>query len=149
MFLFAEKPSEPRPPWNKGKIIGQKPPLKVGEIWSIRARLSVASRTRDLLLFNMAIDSKLRGCDLVSLRVADVTNGGKPASRASIIQQKTGNSVMFEITDGTRVALEDWLLESKLTTRDFLFPCARSKERSYVHEALLAAGQRLGGDDRL
>ena len=66
----------PRVPWNKGKLIGQKPPLKLQEIWGIRIRLQMLGRTRDLALFNLAIDSKLRGCDLVRIRVCDVAHGG-------------------------------------------------------------------------
>ena len=80
---------EPSIPWNKGKLVGQKPPLKLKEIWSIRIRLQIADRKRDLALFNLAIDSKLRSCDLLRLRVRDVTHSGTIASRAMIMQQKT------------------------------------------------------------
>ena len=74
-------------PWNKGKLIGQKPPLKLKEVWAVRIRLQIASRIRDLALFNLAIDSKLRGCDLVQLRVIDVAHGEHVVSRASVMQQ--------------------------------------------------------------
>ncbi len=85
-------------PWNKGKLIGQKPPLKLPEIWSIRIRLEMGSRVRDLALFNLAIDSKLRSCDLVKLRVSDIAHGSHILKRAMIMQQKTQSPVQFEIT---------------------------------------------------
>ncbi len=75
-------------PWNKGKLIGQKPPLKLKEIWAIRIRLQLANRICDLALFNLAIDSKLRGCDLVKLRVLDISHGGVVSKRAMVMQQK-------------------------------------------------------------
>ena len=76
-------------PWNKGKLVGQKPPLKLKEIWAIRIRLQISTRIRDLALFNLAIDSKLRSCDLVKIRVRDISHGTTIASRAMIMQQKT------------------------------------------------------------
>ena len=85
-------------PWNKGKLVGQKLPLKLQEIWAIRVRLQIHGKRRDLALFNLAIDSKLRACDLLSLRVSDVANGGRVGSRAMIMQQKTARPVQFEIT---------------------------------------------------
>ena len=91
-----------RTPWNKGKLTGPKPPLKVREIWAIRIRLQLAERLRDLALFNLAIDSKLRGCDLVALRVRDVAHGGTVAHRAIVLQHKTQQPVQFELTDQTR-----------------------------------------------
>ncbi len=92
-------------PWNKGKLIGQKFPLKLKEIWAIRIRLQLANRTRELALFNLAIDSKLRACDLVQLRVCDVTQGNRVSSRAIVMQQKTHRPVQFEITEQTRESL--------------------------------------------
>lgn len=89
-------------PWNKGKLVGQKAPLKLKEIWSIRIRLELSKRIRDLALFNLAIDSKLRGCDLVKLRVRDISHGSQITARAIITQQKTGLPVHFEITEQTR-----------------------------------------------
>ena len=86
-------------PWNKGKLNGQKPPFKLQEVWAIRTRLELSQRTRDLAIFNLAIDSKLRGCDLVFLRVYDVANGDTVVSRAKIMQKKTKRPVQFEITD--------------------------------------------------
>ena len=93
------------PPWNKGKLIGQKPPLKLQEIWSIRIRLQIDNRIRDLALFNLAIDSKLRSCDLVKLRVKDIAHGWKIAKRAMVLQQKTQTPVQFEITKHTRESI--------------------------------------------
>jgi hypothetical protein len=89
-------------PWNKGKLLGQKPPLKLKEIWAIRIRLQLDHRARELALFNLAIDSKLRGCDLVGLRVHDVVQGSHVAARAIIMQKKTQRPVQFEITEQTR-----------------------------------------------
>jgi len=85
-------------PWNKGKLLGQKPPLKLKEIWAVRIRLQLDYRTRELALFNLAIDSKLRGCDLVGLRVHDVVQGSHVAARAIVMQKKTQRPVQFEIT---------------------------------------------------
>ena len=86
----ANTPSTPSHfPWNKGSLVGQKPSLKLREIWAVRTRLQLAGRTREIALFNLAIDSKLRGCDLVRLRVCDVAHGAHVLSRASVEQQKT------------------------------------------------------------
>ncbi|BCO31164.1 phage integrase [Thiohalobacter sp. COW1] len=116
----------PQPaPWNKGKLVGQKAPLKIRDIWAIRIRLQISQRYRDLALFNLAIDSKLRGCDLVRLRVRDVSHGGHIAARAIIMQQKTQQPVRFEITEVTRDALTRWIAERGLRTDDFLFPSRR------------------------
>jgi hypothetical protein len=92
-------------PWNQGRIIGAKPPLKPKHIWGIRQQLKSGNRVRDLALFNCAIDAKLRGCDLVKLRVGDIAPGGALRQRATVIQQKTGRPVPFEITEPTREAL--------------------------------------------
>ena len=92
-------------PWNKGKLLGQKPPLKLKEIWAIRIRLQLDRRLRELALFNLAIDSKLRGCDLVGLRVRDVVQGSHVAARAIVMQKKTQRPVQFEITEQTRDAV--------------------------------------------
>src|SRR5260370_7004513 len=89
-------------PWNKGKLLGQKPPLKLKEIWAIRIRLQLDHRTRELALFNLAIDSKLRGCDLVGLRVHDVVQGSHVAARAIVMQKKTQRPLQSHITDPTR-----------------------------------------------
>lgn len=109
-------------PWNKGKIVGQKLPLRLHEIYAIRIRLQLARRTRDLALFNLAVDSKLRACDLVRLRVQDVANGGQVQPRAIVMQQKTKRPVQFEITEQTRASIMDWIHRSGRTAGDFLFP---------------------------
>lgn len=108
-------------PWNKGKLIGQKPPLKLKEIWGIRIRLEIAGKSRDLALFNLAIDSKLRACDLVSLKVSDIIHGNQVASRAIIMQQKTKRPVQFEITKQTRESLEAWIKKFQLRPNEYLF----------------------------
>jgi integrase len=104
-----------REPWNKGKLVGQKAPFKVKEIWAIRVRLQLANRRRELALFNLAIDSKLRACDLVRLRDRDVCHGGGMASRAIVLQQKTQRPVQFEITEPTREAVGAWIGRAGLT----------------------------------
>jgi integrase len=109
-------------PWNKGRLTGQKRPLKPREVWTIRVRLQLEQRRRDLALFNLAIDSKLRGCDLVRLRVSDVSVGGRVQDRATVIQRKTGRPVQFEITEQTRAALREWLDGTALTSNQYLFP---------------------------
>ena len=108
-------------PWNKGKIIGQRKPLKVSHIWGIRIRLELEDKIRDLALFNLALDSKLRGCDLVKLKVSDVAYGQSVSPRAHIIQQKTDTPVQFEITKGTRESIQQWIDKAKLKSSDFLF----------------------------
>jgi integrase len=113
---------KPRGPWNKGKLIGQKRPLKPQEIWAIRTRLQLNNQTRDLALFNLALDSKLRGCDLVALKVADIAQGGDVQSRAQVVQQKTGRPVPFEITLQARQTVENWIRKAKLEPTDYLFP---------------------------
>src|ERR1700761_2579163 len=111
-----------RIPWNKGKLTGQKPPLKLREIWAIRIRLQLSARVRDLAMFNLAIDSKLRACDLTKLRVCDVCHGYVVASRTTIMQQKTQRPVQFEITEQTRDSVEAWIKAAALVPGDFLFP---------------------------
>jgi integrase len=109
-------------PWNKGRLIGQKPPLKLAEIWTVRTALQTAGKTRDLALFNLALDSKLRGCDLVSLRVRDVAHEDQIVPRASIVQHKTHQPVRFELTEQTRDALRAWIAQRHLGAEDYLFP---------------------------
>ena len=109
-------------PWNKGKIVGQKAPLKLKDIWAIRIRLQLGHRTRELALFDLGLDSKLRACDLVRLRVRDVCHGDRVSTRAIVLQQKTSQPVQFEITQPTRDAIGEWMKEAALTPDDFLFP---------------------------
>lgn len=108
-------------PWNKDRIIGQKRPFQISHIWGIRIRLELEGETRDLALFNMALDSKLRGCDLVKLKVSDVAYGGSVSSRATVLQQKTGSPVQFEITKGTREAVSALIKLGNLHSKDYLF----------------------------
>jgi integrase len=109
-------------PWNKGQLVGQKAPLKLKEIWAIRVRLQIGNRTRELALFNLAIDSKLRSCDLVKLRVRDVCHGSLVAARAMVVQQKTQQPVQFEITEQTRESLLAWIRRAGRHSDDYQFP---------------------------
>lgn len=109
-------------PWNTGKLVGQKAPLKLKEIWAIRIRLQLANHIRELALFNLAIDSKLRSCDLVKLRVQDIAHSSQVAKRARVMQQKTYMSVQFEITEQTRDALSKWISHAGIHHDDHLFP---------------------------
>jgi integrase len=108
-------------PWNKGKIVGAKPPLRPKHVWSIRTKLQVEGRVRDLALFNLAIDSKLRGCDVVALRVDDIAPSGYAADRASVRQKKTGRPVKFELTEATRQAVDDYLKATGKKPGEYLF----------------------------
>ena len=103
-----------RAPWNKGKLIGAKPPLRPKHVWAIRTRLMIEGRSRDLAMFNLAIDSKLRGCDVVALKVEDVAPNGYAIDRATIRQRKTGRPVKFELTEQTRGLSLNGLPESDL-----------------------------------
>lgn len=111
-----------RTAWNQGLIVGQKRPLKLREIWEIRIRLKISGNSRNLALFDLALDSKLRGCDLISLLVADVATAGRVSSRATIIQRKTQKPVQFEITRQTRDSLTTWIAEKQLRCSNYLFP---------------------------
>ena len=109
-------------PWNKGKLVGQKAPLKPKEVWAIRARLQMENRAREVALFDLGIDSKLRACDLVKLRVRDVCQGERVAGRATVLQQKTQRPVQFEISPATRLAVEAWIRKAGLKPDDYRFP---------------------------
>jgi integrase len=126
--MNPENQTQRHMPWNKGKLAGQKSPLKLKEIWAIRIRLQMAKNTRELALFNLAIDSKLRGCDLVNLKVCDVAQGGRVSSRAIIMQQKTHRPVQFEITEQTRDSLANWISQAQLKSDEYLF-------RSRIHDS--------------
>ncbi len=115
---------------SKGKMVGNKPPLQPKHVWAIRTQLQLAGKRRDLTLFNLAIDSKLRGCDLVSLRVDDVAPHGYAIDRATVRQRKTGRPVKFEITEQTRQAIDDFLAESGKRPGEFLFTGRRGKDRN-------------------
>ena len=118
----STKTDERVTPWNKGKLLGQKPPLKLKEIWAIRIRLQLDHRTRELALLNLAIDSKLRGCDLVALRVHDVVQGSHVVNRAIVMQKTTQRPVQFELTEQTRDAVDAWIRTAHLKPEQFLFP---------------------------
>jgi hypothetical protein len=108
-----------RSPWNKGKLTGAKPPLLIKHVWSIRTKLQIAGRTRDLAMFNLAIDSKLRGCDVVALKVEDVASSGYAVDRATVRQKKTGQPVRFELSEQTRQAVDDYLGARGITQLPF------------------------------
>ena len=120
-----------RSAWNKGRIIGQKRPLLPKHVWAIRVRLEIANRVRDLALFNTAIDSKLRGCDLVKIKVADVFAAGQVKERASITQSKTRQPVRFEITEGTRKSIAAWLQDPVMIGSEYLWP-GRFHDRPHI-----------------
>lgn len=109
-------------PWNKGKLVGQKLPLKLKDIWAIRIHLQFGKRIRDLALFNLAIDSKLRGCDLVDLRVCDIAHGNQVMPRAMVMQRKTKRPAQFELTELTREAVAAWIAKAGLKAEEYLFP---------------------------
>src|SRR5262245_27128147 len=110
-----------RQPWNKSKLIGAKPPLRASHVWSIRTKLQLEGRTRDLALFSLAIDSKLRGCDVVAVRVDDVAPNGYTLDRATVRQKKTGRPVPFELTEQTRQAIDEYLRVTRMKAGEFLF----------------------------
>ena len=120
-----------RPDWNKGRIVGLKRPLLPKHVWAIRVRLEIAGNHRDLAPFNLAIDSKLRECDLVKLKVADVFVAGQVKERTSITQSKTQKPVRFEITEGTRNSLVRWMDEPLMIGSEFLWP-GRLHERLHI-----------------
>ena len=126
-----------RVPWNKGKLTGAKPPLRPKHVWSIRTKLQIEGRARDLAMFNLAIDSKLRGCDVVTIRVEDVAAGGYTADRATVRQKKTGRPVRFELSEQTRQAVDDYLKATAKRPGEFLFtgrrdPCRNITTRQYA-----------------
>ena len=129
-MYFSEKQLK-REPWNKGKLIGQKLPLKQEHIWAIRTRLEMAGKIRDLALFNLALDSKLRGCDLVKLMVRDIARNSEVMVRAQVIQQKTQHPVIFEIIRRTRETLANWIASRTLSSLEYLFP-SRSKSGGHI-----------------
>ncbi len=133
-----------RTPWNKGKLVGPKPPLRPSHVWSIRTKLQMDDRKRDLALFNFAIDSKLRGCDVVAVRVEDVAPGGYAMDRATIRQKKTGRPVRFEMTDQTRLAIDDYLRLTGRKPGQLLFAGRGDSVRAIDDSAVCAAGARMG-----
>lgn len=133
-------PSAPkRVPWNKGKLIGAKPPLQPKHVWSIRTKLEVAGRVRDLAMFNLAIDSKLRGCDVVAVKVDDIAPSGSAVERATVRQKKTGHPVRFELSEQTRQAVDDYLKTATKAAGDFLFTGRRGSSMSTRQYARLVS----------
>lgn len=121
-IIHSKTHDQTREPWNKGKVIGARPPLRPKHVWAVRTRLQLSNRIRDLALFNLAIDSKLRGCDVVGLKVVDVAPHGYALDRASVRQRKTGKPVRFEITEQTRHAIDDYLSQRGGASGPYLFP---------------------------
>ena len=119
-----------RLPWNKGKLTGAKPPLRPKHVWSIRTKLQIEGRARDLAMFNLAIDSKLRGCDVVAIRVEDVAASGYTADRATVRERKTGQPVRFELSEQTRHAIDDYLKVANKRPGEFLFTGRRGANTS-------------------
>ena len=119
-------PTPKRAPWNKGRLIGAKPPLRQKHVWAIRTMLQVERSKRDLAMFNLAIDSKLRGCDVVAVTIDDVAPNGYAIDRATVRQRKTGRPVRFELTEQTRQAVDDYLKVSRKKPGEFLFTGPKS-----------------------
>src|ERR1700679_4084059 len=134
--MRAPRPSVYR--GNKGKLTGAKPPLRPKHVWSIRTKLQIEGRARDLALFNLAIDSKLRGCDVVSIRVEDVAAGGYAADRAIVRQKKAGRPVRFELSEQTRQAVDDYLKAADKRPGEFLFVGRRGPNRTSSARPLTA-----------
>jgi integrase len=128
-------------PWNKGRLVGQKRPLRPKEVWAIRVRLQIKRNKRDLAMFNLAIDSKLRGCDLVSLRIDDIAVGYHARDRATIVQHKTGRPVQFEITEQTRASLQEWLTSTSFRAAFTSGPMCR---RANTHASSMAGSRAPG-----
>ena len=123
----SETPKSKRIPWNKGKLTGAKPPLRQKHVWAIRTKLQIEQRPRDLALFNLAIDSKLRGCDIVALKVEDVAPNGYCVDRASVRQRKTRRPVRFELTEQTRRAVDGYVKAASKESGEFLFTACRNQ----------------------
>src|SRR6266550_4061020 len=147
---MAEDPPMPvrvspsRQPWNKGLLVGQKKPLEPKHVWSIRVRLEIAGSKRDLAIFNLAIDSKLRACDLVKLRLDDICLGANVRRRATIVQKKTGRPVQFEITEQSRSSVEAWLPMLRATGSRYLFPSRLHASPHNINPSICPAGASLG-----
>ena len=132
--------------WNKGKLVGAKPPLRPKHVWAIRTKLQVEGDLRELAMFNLAIDSKLRGCDVVALKVDDVAPNGYAVERATVRQKKTGQPVKFELTEQTRQAIDEYLKATGMKGGEFLFPSRRNDDRCITtrHYARLVSGWIAG-----
>ena len=124
-------PSPRRDPWNKGRLIGHKRPLKPKDVVTIRVRPQMEGCQRDLAMFNLAIDSKLRGSDLVRVRIGNAFAGGRVCDRATVVQKKTARPVQFEITGQTRSALGEWLAAFDARRGRYLFP-SRFRQKPHL-----------------
>lgn len=127
-MFFIHQNKMPHVPWNKGRLIGQKPPLKPKHVWAIRTKLHMEGQTRDLALFNLAIDSKLRGSDLVQLRVEDIAPNGHIVDRVTVRQQKTSRAVTFEISEHSRSSLGRYFSGFAQVKPVYLFPSRLQNE---------------------
>ena len=128
--VIATPTSPKRVPWNKGKLTGAKLPLRPKYVWAIRTKFQIEGRVRDLAMFNLAIDSKLRGCDVVAIRVEDVAASGYTANRATVRQKKTGRPVRFELSEQTRQAIDDYQKAINKRPGEFLFTGRRGPQNS-------------------
>ncbi|WP_337220113.1 tyrosine-type recombinase/integrase [Vibrio parahaemolyticus] len=119
----------------KGHLTGQKKPFKLEDIWRIRTRLEIEENIMELALLNLAIDCKLRSCDLLRMKVRDISSGGVIQDRVLYSQSKTGREVQFEITSRTAQSLAQWIMKSQITAADYLFPSSRKPDNamSYSH----------------
>ena len=137
-----------RAPWNKGKLIGPRPPLRQKHVWAIRTMLQ-ERQIRDLALFNLAIDSKLRGCDVVAIRVDDIAPNGHAIARATVRQRKTGRPVRFELTEQTRQAINEYLVASGRKAGDYLFGGRRVGDHPAVCAPIVRVAYGNGLDPRV
>jgi integrase len=135
--------SPKRTAWNKGKLIGAKPPLLARHVWSIRTKLQIEGRTRDLAMFNLAIDSKLRGCDVVAIKVEDVAPNGYALGRGTVRQRKTGRPVRFELTEQTRQAVDDYLKAAGKTPGSISFHQPEPARRGHDDTAVCSACREM------
>lgn len=138
-------PAPKRVPWNKGKLPGAKPPLRLKHVWSIRTKLQIEGRVRDLAMFNLAIDSKLRGCDVVAVRVEDVAACGYTADRATVRQKKTGRPVRFELSEQTRQAVDEYLKAAGKRPGEFLFTGRRPDHSMTTRQYARLVSEWIGG----
>ena len=133
-------PAPTRVPWNKGKLIGAKPPLRQKHVWAIRGMLQNERTKRDLAMFNLAIDSKLRGCDVVAIKVEDIAPNGYSIDRATVRQRKTGRPVRFELTEHTRQAIDAYLKSCRKKPGEFLFTVTPRQYGRLVSNWLIGIG---------
>ena len=117
--------------WNKGRLVGQKRPLLPKQVWAIRTRLELAGNLRDLALFNVAIDSKLRGCDLVALKITDIVRDDRIRERVSVVQSKTHKPVQFELAENTRETVTNWINSPEMIGCQSMFP-SRFHDRPHI-----------------